>query len=277
MGTTMGTVTTKRLDSPFGTQPLQEILLSQAPLVRVIAQVRFPKILSLSTEAGIADIQTALRKQYPILHQDKTVGVIITPDGVTSGSQQSDVVWRFQSKNSDWTVSLNSSFVAIDTKSYSSRNDFCDRFEEILRTVSDLVEPVVAERVGLRYTNRLEDPEQLASLNSLVRSEILGGSAIKLPESVQLKLSLSESLFNFGTGQLLARWGVLPEGGMIDPGIDPVDRPSWILDLDVFHAEQIDFSPEELTSTVRLFADMAYRFFRWTVTDEFLKQAGGQL
>jgi uncharacterized protein (TIGR04255 family) len=265
------------VESPFGDEDIEEVPLPRAPLVRVIAQVQFPKILSLDTDAGVAAVQAALRSQYPILQQQQTVGVLITSDGVAAGGQQQTAtVWRLQTKAGDWTVSLGSSFVALDTVAYTSRDDFCSRLDEVLDVIGRLVEPIVAERVGLRYTNRVDDPDQFASLAGLVRPEVLGGHSIALPQGVTLQHSLCESIYNFDGGQLLARWGVVPAGAILDPGLSAVDRRSWILDLDVFHVGRVDFEVSDLSATVREFAVRAYRFFRWAVSDEFLHEAGGE-
>jgi uncharacterized protein (TIGR04255 family) len=263
------------MESPFGDEDIEEVPLSHAPLVRVITQVQFPKILSLETDAGVAAVQAALRAKYPILEQQQTVGVLISPEGVTAGGQQSATVWRLQTKASDWTVSLGSSFVALDTVAYTSRDDFCSRLDEVLDVIGRLVEPIVAERVGLRYTNRVDAPEQFASLTELVRPEVLGGHSIALPQGVTLQHSLCESIYNFDEGQLLARWGVVPAGAVLDPGLSAVERRSWILDLDVFHVGRVDFDVRDLSATVRGFAARAYRFFRWAVSDEFLRESRG--
>jgi uncharacterized protein (TIGR04255 family) len=268
---------TEAMVTPFGEEEVEEVHLPRAPLVRALAQVRFPKMLSLATEAGVGEVQEALRHAYPILNQEKTMGVLITPNGVAPSPQETEAVWRLQSKDSTWTVSLGTTFVALDTNAYVSRDDFCCRLEEVLQVIARTVEPVVAERVGLRYTDRLDEPEQLRSLQELVRPEILGGYAVALPEGVSLGHTLCESSYTLEGGQLIARWGVLPAGAVIDPGVPPVSRQSWILDLDVFRVARVDFDVAELDATIRRFADQAYRFFRWAVTDDLLRRAGGDL
>ena len=92
--------------------------------------------------------------------------------------------------------------------------------------------------------------------------------------------ALSESLFSVPTpnAQLLARWGLLPPSATVDPAaIEPLGEPSWILDLDMFQAGQRIFDPQEMVSDVRLFAERIYTFFRWAVTDDFLRFYGGKV
>lgn len=259
---------------PFGDEPVQEVHLPRAPLVRALSQIRFPTILSLLSEDGVAPVQEALKAEYPVLRQEHTMGVLITPDGVTTQDQK-DTVWRFQSRAGDWQVSLGSTFVALDTAAYESREDFCQRLDRVVEVVARIAEPPIAERIGIRYFDRLNDPEQLSRLGDLVRPEILGGMAIPLSGDAAIIQTLCESLFAFPGGQLVARWGLLPPGAVVDPTVPAVGEPSWVLDLDVFGAGRFDFHPSTVGAMTRRFADHAYRFFRWAVTEELLREAGG--
>ncbi|MFO5473256.1 MAG: TIGR04255 family protein, partial [Dolichospermum sp.] len=91
--------------------------------------------------------------------------------------------------------------------------------------------------------------------------------------------SINESLFSLpgGEDQIIARWGLIPPNGTFDPdAIEPVDEPSWILDLDMSLSKQRDFDVEELLNEAQRFAERIYTFFRWAVTDEFLQHFGGE-
>lgn len=264
------------VENPFDAEPVEEVYLPRAPLVHVVAQVRFPKVLSLATDAGVAPVQAAFAHRFPVLQQDQTMGVLITPDGVTS-QPQADVVWRLQTRDNDWQVSLGTSFISLDTTAYVSRADFCERFQEVLEAFREVVNPVIAERVGMRYVNRLDDPDQLSRLGELLRAEILGGYAVPLPGGIGLHHSVCESVFSGGDNQVLARWGILPPNAVLDPVILPTERRSWVLDVDVFRGVRTDFEAAALTELVRDFADQSYRFFLWAVTDTLLAEAGGQL
>lgn len=264
------------VENPFDAEPVEEVYLPRAPLVQVVAQVRFPKLLSLATDAGIAPLQNELSGTFPVLHQDSTTAVLITAEGVTA-QPQTESVWRLQTKDNDWQVSLGTTFISLDTTAYVSRSNFCERFQDVLAAFVRVVDPVVSERVGMRYVNRLDNPEHLARLSDLVRAEILGGEAVPLPDGVTLKHSVCESVFIRAESQLLARWGVLPPNVVLDPLIVPTDRRAWVLDVDVFQGERLDFDVSYLTELVRSYADQSYRFFRWAVTDALLAEFGGEL
>ena len=77
---------------------------------------------------------------------------------------------------------------------------------------------------------------------------------------------------------MLARWGLLPPGGTVDPAaIEPIEEPSWILDLDTSSSEPSPFEPASILSDARAYAERTYCFFRWVVTVEFLRLFGGKV
>jgi uncharacterized protein (TIGR04255 family) len=91
--------------------------------------------------------------------------------------------------------------------------------------------------------------------------------------------TICESLLNLpeGNGQIIARWGLLPANTTIDPtAVEPIAEPSWILDLDMSRSQTREFKVEVLMSEAQHFAKRLYTFFRWAVTDEFLRRFGGE-
>jgi len=58
-----------------------EVPLKNAPLERVIAQLRFPEILSVEQRDFVAPFQEAIRSKYPVLRQEQTQGILLGPAG----------------------------------------------------------------------------------------------------------------------------------------------------------------------------------------------------
>jgi uncharacterized protein (TIGR04255 family) len=264
------------VENPFGDDPVDEVHLPRAPLVHTVCQLRFPKILSLRSEAGIAPLQEALAEDFPVLHQDSNVAVMLLPDGVAT-QPGTEAVWRFQSKDGSWKVSVSADFISLDTSAYESRADYLRRLESVLAAFGSVVRPAHVERIGIRYIDRIDDPEQFARLASYVRPQMLGGLAVPLPADVHLAHTLSEAVFVGDGSQLLARWGVVGPNMTLDPMVAPSAHRSWILDIDVSAGGQFEFDAGPLAAAVGGFADQIYRFFRWAVTDELLREAGGEL
>ena len=132
------------------------------------------------------------------------------------------------------------------------------------------------QRLGVRYIDRVTG-DGLADISKLVRQEVLG--IVALPFSEHARHSLTETIFALPESkeQLQARWGKVPAGATVDPNaIEPIDEPSWVLDIDMFSNEEHPFAAKEIVNTARRFAERLYTVFRWAVTDDFLRRYGGK-
>ena len=262
--------------TPFG-EPVEEIPLPAAPLIAVLAQIRFPPIASIAKQEFIGPFQEQIRRSYPVLRQEREVNVLLTPDGVNS-AEDANPIWRFLDRPEDpeWKVSLSSSFVALDTRCYTSRTDFLGRLRRVLEALNSTIEPSTFDRIGVRYVDRVQLDETTDDLAGLVRTEVLGMSTVEPGEGADLVHSLSDAEFRLRDASLRGRWGCLPASAQLDPlHGDPLDTPCWILDLDMYSGVMGEFNVERLTSTAEQYAERIYRFFRWAVRPEFLQRYGG--
>lgn len=266
------------MDSPFGSDPVAHVRLGAAPLARVLTQVRFPRLSTLAAGDDTANaFAAAMSGQYPILNEQREVAVTITPEGVEQ-SPVAGKVWQLRSADEQWQVSFGHSFLAVDTASYTSREDFLTRVEEAWTAFVAVARPPFVERVGWRYINRITDADTLGGLGGLVRPEVLGGIPAVADTGVRLVHGITESLYSIDEfNGLQARWGMLPGGAVIDPTLPPAVDSSWILDLDAFRTLRSGVTPAEVRNHVHELAERAYRYFRWVVTPDFLTQFEGEL
>jgi uncharacterized protein (TIGR04255 family) len=261
--------------NPLTAPPPQEVPLKNAPLIRVIAQVRFPPILSIEKKDFVASFQEAIREEYPILQPEQTQTFIFGPQGTVQPSLQ--LTWRFRNRADSWRVSLAPNFMALETTSYLNRRDFLERLENLLDALDKSFNPQIIERFGLRYIDRLIGQE-LQDISSLVKPQISGLMAGEFRKDIHQ--TINESLFVTPGGEekILARWGLMPAGVTFDPdAIEPIAEPSWILDLDMSLSKNREFSIEALMGEGQRFSERIYTFFRWAVEDDFLRRFGGQL
>lgn len=257
---------------PLASPPPIEVPLPQAPLVRVIAQVRFPIIVSIEKKDFIAEFQEQVRADYPVLRIEQARRLVLDSRG--TAEEQPTLIWRFHDAGGSWRASLAPDFVALETEAYDSRDDFLARLERLLRALDRTIDPRVVDRLGIRYVDRVTGGN-LVRLPELVRDEIVGVTSL----CAHTKHSLSDSLFVLpdGSGNLAVRWGLLPAHGSTDPTtIEPIDEPSWILDLDCYAQESRTMDVDALIAQARGFSERIYTFFRWVVNDEFLRAYGGQ-
>ena len=266
---------------PLNPTPTSEVPLPRAPLERVLAQARFPPILAIRDPDKVAVLQEALRETYPNLSQDQ-VHSIELGGGETPNIRQG-LIWRLadREKYPDWRVSLGVDFVALETSSYDSRDDFLGRLRAVLSAVEQAFKPASATRLGLRYIDRLTD-EAVDRVDELIRPAVLG--IIRPSEDPEPVLGdsvihlMTEAQFLAQEGaRVQGRWGQLPAHATSDPhALEPVAKPSWVLDLDMFTTESQPFASEELLTTATGFAKCLYWLFRQMVTEEFLKFYGGE-
>ncbi|WP_338046548.1 TIGR04255 family protein [Polyangium spumosum] len=250
--------------------------LERPPLVQVIAQVRFPPILALGRQESVAPFQEAIRRRYPILRPESVPErLLLGVDGPVV--QPSTMLWRFHDKDDVWRVALTTNSISLQANKYSSRADFFERLHQLLDELVRVTDPVAAgyERFGIRYVNRVRHPE-LEHLSRMVQPEVLGVANIGF--GPELIFSVCESSFAVDDAQLRARWGLLPPRATTDPtAIREIDESSWILDLDMFVEKQPEFDASVVVERGQRFAETIYAFFRWCVTDEFLRTYGGQV
>lgn len=256
-----------------------EVHLPSAPLKRVISQVRFPQILSISKEHTVARFQELMRSDYPHLQRDNVGNIEIGPGPEPNVS--TSIVWRLadDSQSPKWRISLGIDFVALETSEYRSRNDFLDRLSTVLASVETCFGPAEAQRLGLRYIDRLEN-DAVPKVGTLIRAGVLG----ILQPSTEVTDTLRKATTHFVTqaqfeaqeGAIQGRWGNLPPNATYDPDLlQPIPGASWVLDLDMFSKQVLPFESDNLVGMASSFARRIYSVFRLMITDEFLIFYGG--
>lgn len=260
---------TKDFDPLFG-DFIDHIPLKSAPLVKVIAQVRFPDVTVSPDREFVAGFQTAIRKRYPRFVEEGTQNLVFGPTGI---SMMPSVVWRFLDAPSLWRVSLTPTFMSLETMKYDSGKDFADRFRELLCFLGETVAPSHISRVGIRYVDQVQVTDGL-NVNDLLESHMVEVSS-RLPK---VRHMLSELEAESKEGFVLARWGHLPPEGTHDPEtMPPVSSPSWFLDVDSYasyESDLLEYDADIVSGVTNGLANRAYNLFRWCVNDRFLAKFG---
>ncbi|MGW5317709.1 TIGR04255 family protein [Nocardia thailandica] len=262
---------------PFAVPEPGSVPLREAPLVRVIGQIRFPSLTRFAADGDeiAKGIAADLAERYPMIQVGQEVAEILTANGVAQESRSSRI-WRLTSTDRSWRVSFSGSFLSVDTTSYSRRGDFVERLVEAWATLSGHIEVPFIERVGVRYVNQLTDKARIDRIAELIRPEVLGVAFAHQPEDAALQSALSEAQYSFADGAaFVSRWGLLPPGFSVDSELDVFDHSTWVLDMDSFQ----EFGPGiydggDLSEVAVTVARRGYQFFRWTVTAEGLEEFG---
>lgn len=259
---------------PFHGQSPERVQLISGPLVRVLGQIQFPKIIKIGSEQHIGDFQEAVREVFPFIERSATKSLHLG-FGVSDvqGNVAEEVAWHLFDPSKQWRVSLNPSALTLETFAYTLRQEFLDRFRFLVGALGRTIRPTIATRAGFRYVNRLARPEHVQDLEGLVNAALVG--LLSAPMRDEVDLSISQAQCATREGRLLVRWGWLPIGATHDPATaPPVNARSWILDIDSFTTmdpPMEGFHEEELIGKINVMADRAYAFFRWSVTDKFIE------
>jgi uncharacterized protein (TIGR04255 family) len=258
---------------PLGGLAPREVPLSHSPLVRVIAQARFGSVLKIDSKDGVVPFQEAVRSEYPLLEQAAVQQLQVDfSSGAPNFRPMTGNLWRFCDATKDWILSLSSEAVTLETRRYTVRGNFLERWHQALTHVESIFAPVLTLRLGVRYLNRIQG-ESLVALSDWVKPNLVGIAEPKLREHIVQ--AMSEATLKVEEGVMLLRWGVMPPSVTYDPSnLEPVQSESWILDIDVASAEQKSFSATDLTTESQALAERAYTVFRYAITDPGLEHFG---
>lgn len=253
-----------------GAEQGSQARLSQSPLVRVLAQVRWPELGGFNVDAVASLVGVGLAGDYPLVAKQIENQVILTPDGVHQ--EATGVIHRFTSVDEAWTVSLGKTFLGLETVTYRDHEDFVERLKNILEILAGAASIPKWSRVGYRYTNRLIG-DDLKSLGEYFDPMVLGG----LPAAsggVELVHSISESLYRIDNALLLTRSARLGPGASIDPTLPPVEGDSWVLDLDAFEeATSVHlFTPEAVATRADELSRVAHQHFKSVIKPAFTER-----
>ena len=173
--------------------------LRNAPLIYVVAQVRFSPIVAI--EKFVPEIQEKLRhKGFPRFVRGQIPEITFQPDGTPKFNTVER--FEFQDKDARLGIVLQSNSLAVHTNNYSNYETFEEEIKTALMAVHRVAGISLTERIGLRYVNlvRLQQGEKWADY---VHEGLLGLD----PRSVGVKnwLSRSEALGSSEVGKLVIR------------------------------------------------------------------------
>ena len=239
------------------------------PLDRVICQLRFPTILTISASEP-DKFQEDIRSTYP--YYERKPNQLIPPEVIAAAPQLREVrdifesgapVHEFTAADNTRAVSLNQDFVALTENNYSDWKKFFCELDHILKALEKYYTPSFYTRIGLRYVDVI-DRKKLELENTpwkeLIVSEIigvlgdenLGKSTTLLKEEIIVELT--DTIPN---AKVRIRHGLLTRNR--DPNVYVIDSDFYIED----RSEEND-----VTRILDKFNDMAGNLFRWSITSK---------
>jgi uncharacterized protein (TIGR04255 family) len=268
--------------SVFELEPVTPYRLERPPLVQAVGQVRYPILARLQTLEGIAPVQDALNALFPYMEmqQRQQVSLLLGPQAAPVSGAQTTNAWLF-TDNEGWklTVAPDSATLEIGPE-YGSFEEFEERFSAMVKALREGVALQRCDRLGLRYVDVAEvPPGNESEWRSWFRPELTGWSASGLVrEGTRVETSITQTqLAAPPTGDLagppveiqaIIRHGYVPQNAVL-PGVLPaqLERPAFLLDVDLFVEGHQAFAETELTRQLGIFHDQVDRFFRWCLSE----------
>lgn len=236
-------------------------------LTDVICQLRFPEILTISTEPP-AQFQEAIRQEYPRyqLRQDipapKITGI---PGQFSLENQPKTINHQFASADGSLRVNLTSKFISVSCAKYTCWEDFADMLDKPLAAFIRLYRPAYFERIGLRYLNvfsRKALELENTRFSELIVPCYLGPMAetdVNEASTARCTLDLEMAIRGGCRLKLHAGPGRIKKGGLDDPEV------KFVFDQDLFMPGQI---PVNLSAgALQTLHSQAYSIFRGAITD----------
>jgi uncharacterized protein (TIGR04255 family) len=252
-----------------GTLPEYErVLLESPPLELSMCQLRFPPLTRFDEPGYLGAVQSDLLVDYPLASEGREMNIVVTAEGVSQAPAGRQL--RFSSIDRRWTVILTKDFVALETRQYTSIEDFSQRFRAVVELVTGHFQILHQLRFGLRYINELRHPTgtTLESWRRLLNEEIFGARLEDLLDATA-EQTIEEARLLRADGTMLIRHGFLTGTTVLpDPTASvPKSGPFYLLDLDYYDEQPRTFELNEPIEKMRTFNDTMYRLFRWVIGD----------
>lgn len=240
--------------------------LDGAPLVQVVAQIRFNSQSALSTHGGAIKFQESIVDNYPRLLAETQATITAAPGNVSSASTPQ---WRLTDLEGRWSCVLGPEHVTIETNAYSNWGVLRARLVDALEVLTNVAAPRVRERIGLRYVNHIPADEN-GTYAGRVDNYLLG-VAEKPGWRDQLVVSLSQTVLRDQTAQLTVRYG---RGS----GVPGFPEKAFVVDIDCGDETPEKFDTATSLNYFDILNDTARRCFFGSLAEPYrssLQPKGG--
>lgn len=249
--------------------------LSRAPVVYVLAQIRFSAVLKMAEY--IPAIQENLRGDYPRYEQQQTATLQIGGQGVAAPPLATR--WSFEDKAQQCGFIIDQSSLVFHTSNYVDFPHFRDQLLEGVAIVQNIVNTPLIERVGLRYIDLIM-PTDDQPIERYMKPELVGFSLAPLG----LNNEVNQQLVNARTeaGQIWVRFTKAMHASPLPPDlgsvalqlkrVPSVDKESAIMDTDHFAEKSMDFDMDQLTQVIDALHVPLGDVFKAAITEHAIEQ-----
>lgn len=238
------------------------------PLEQVICQLRFPPILSISSEPP-AKFQEEIRHEYPWYAQQGPLDVPDLPveirDALPSfGLAQSPISYTFENEGRTRAIQLTQDSVAVSEHRYNQWDEFRTEIERVESVLREIYAPAFYTRIGLRYRDVLDRRHyglETVPWSELLNPDFLGvlGSEEIAQDVIQSHTQVLLTIPDVDGGQVILQHGLAVR--------EDESPPAYVIDADFSTQNRCDH--DAAFKAASKFNRWAGHLFRWVTTDYF--------
>lgn len=244
---------------PIRFQHQDDVPLRRAPLVEVVAQVRFSPLLKIVAQLP-SDFHDRVRRRFPKFTVRPLVRIEQRALNISTSNQlPNEYIAGSADGNSE--ASLGVDFVALTTQAYSHWQEFAGDLTFLFQAFNETYGPILATRIGLRYINELTaentGAQNLTGLLDILHEDLTRlyrNESWTLPSRLATVLVLDE-----GDEHLAMRTAI--ESG-------PKERV--VLDFDYYKNIEtpVEVNVQDLLETLDHYHRVIYDAFRWAIRED---------
>ena len=251
--------------------------LKNQPLKLVLAQFTYSPVLAI--ENYIKDFQDKLRHQYPQFRSIATKSV--KQVGLNFEALDSHI-WELSSQNSKNAIVINQESVTVLTAEYERFEGLSQKCEVVLEALSEIINPTVLSRVGLRYGDliKVDEGEELEKLldpnfcyPSFVEKSDLGKST-----QLRKEILIETDVGRLTIKSLFGKHGLSMSPDLQGMGLDisPDNTPDERMVLDIDHIwkhpnEGYNFTIQKSLEILKKLHEKSRKAF-WAVTTDYARE-----
>ena len=263
---------------PFTKDDKKSVRLKKAPLELLMVQMRWPTHNALvhDFEQHVSRLAQHL-DDYPLSEPARDISVNLTSDGVSAS--EGEKVYHYYSVDNIWDLHVTSHSVTLSFdpryKGYGF-SDVYERFLKLLEAVKDSFGVLQANRLGVRYINRITDEKVIGDISNAFKPQVIGYQDLLLQDEIELVTTMNQAVFQVEDISLNVRTGVVPPYQTPDRALKPVDTRSWVLDLQAVSTQNLSTQGTDIQNAVNRLSDTCYDFFKYVLLDEGEEKFGGK-
>lgn len=257
---------------PLNLPPPSENVLGSAPVALVICQVRFEELVGEQTSRRLLAIYQDLGAEespYPVVEQsfNQTLNLQVGDAGVQALGPQSQSGWRLSSRDGTWNAYLMPNHVTLETTEYTSwREEFRERFAALLAAASRELDPQLEQRLGLRYVNRITEPQvsSPSEWRGYIADEFLGPL---LHPGIGPGITAAQQQLDLDAGDTTR--GIVRHGFFADQARG--GELTYLLDFDVHRQGTRRFDQAQIMNQLDEFNLLALQIFQASISPAMLE------